>query len=295
MNDFVDINEQEEIDYIYRINEKYSHLSKSQRMVAKYLMDHKEEISRLSITQLAKKIGVTPSTITRFCQSLNYSSYAEMKVYMGKSLISNRSVEYPILRNDPTTVLIQKLMIIDQQAIADTMMLLNPHRIDRVSVLCARARNIHFYGEGATGVSADMATAILMQVGIMPHSYTNAGLMKIAAASLEKGDIAFGITYSGKAPNVLDAIRMAKKNGALTVAITARSDSPLANAADYQLIYSSNIEDELTSLPVARICEIAIIGLLQVAITRISKVSADKITKIRNSVKQLRENNDSNK
>lgn len=284
-----------EIQYLYRISSNYDSMSKSQKKIAKYLMEHKDDMLSSSITALAKKIGTTPSAITRFCQSLNYKGFSELKFYMEKELLSAYSSENRINDSDSLSVIIQKLMRIDQNAISDTLMLLDQEKLSMVTQLTAKANRVHIYGEGATGLSAGVAHAIFMQIGIPCSYYTDPVLMRMATTTLEPGDVAFGITYSGEASNVVDTIRMAAQSGAVTVAITAKQGSTLAMDCDYRLIYSSNIEDELIYLPVARICEIAIVGLLQVCITKSSCQSPEKVDKLRKCIQKIRVNHQRDK
>ena len=54
-----------------------------------------------------------------------------------------------------------------------------------------------------------------------------------------EGDVAVGITTSGHSPNVLLAIKMAKKLGMKTVGFTGRDGGPLAGLVDHVLIIPS--------------------------------------------------------
>lgn len=49
------------------------------------------------------------------------------------------------------------------------------------------------------------------------------------------GDVAIGISTSGKSPNVIDAIRAAKRNGLVTAGMTGHCGRQLAEEADYCL------------------------------------------------------------
>ena len=50
-----------------------------------------------------------------------------------------------------------------------------------------------------------------------------------------EGDIAVGISTSGKSPNVLTALHTAKARGLTTIALTGRDGGPIAAAADIRL------------------------------------------------------------
>ncbi len=56
----------------------------------------------------------------------------------------------------------------------------------------------------------------------------------------QPGDVAVGISTSGNSPNVLTAIRLARKMGLKTVALTGRGGGPLAGLVDIALIIPSD-------------------------------------------------------
>jgi D-sedoheptulose 7-phosphate isomerase len=47
------------------------------------------------------------------------------------------------------------------------------------------------------------------------------------------GDVAIGISTSGKSANVIAALRVARREGLITVALTGRPGSPIAEVADF--------------------------------------------------------------
>ncbi len=67
-------------------------------------------------------------------------------------------------------------------------------------------------------------------------AYGDAHLQAMAAVSLTKSDVAIGISHSGSTKDVVDALSSAHKSGAITIAITNFSPSPLTKAADIVLL-----------------------------------------------------------
>ena len=57
------------------------------------------------------------------------------------------------------------------------------------------------------------------------------------------GDIAFGISTSGRSPNVVAAFKKAKAAGLITIALTGRDGGPVGEAADIHL----NVPDDSTA------------------------------------------------
>lgn len=64
-------------------------------------------------------------------------------------------------------------------------------------------------------------------------------LKNLSAAELEKGDLAIGISYSGCSISTVDAMRIAKKAGAKTIAITNFENTLLEKYADIVLVTSN--------------------------------------------------------
>jgi DNA-binding MurR/RpiR family transcriptional regulator len=56
-----------------------NHLSKKQKVVCDYIIEHHKEISVFSLTELAERIGVGQTTIIRFINSVGYDSYKEFR------------------------------------------------------------------------------------------------------------------------------------------------------------------------------------------------------------------------
>jgi D-sedoheptulose 7-phosphate isomerase len=56
----------------------------------------------------------------------------------------------------------------------------------------------------------------------------------------QTGDVAWGISTSGKSPNVIKALETAKKMGLVTIGFTGRDGGDIARMVDYSLNVSSN-------------------------------------------------------
>lgn len=278
-----------ELEYIGRIQSQYSSLSKSQKKIANYVFVNKHEISKYSITQLAKKLNTSTSSITRFCQALSFSGFSEFKVYVEKNLISSSFVENPISPGDETSTIIQKLLNISKSVSQDTLRLLNPDEIIHSVNDIIAARVINLYGQSGGYISACYAQQMLLRVGILSQAFNDNVDMSIAANTLGKEDVAIGFGYSGESKSVVNALTIAKKNKAKVIAITANPNSSMAKISDSVLFYSYNIPDDLQYLHLASICEIIILGVIQAEILRrpdsIDRLQASKTAVLQSRIK----------
>ena len=258
----------EDIEYVGRIKMQYASLSKAQKRIANYILNHREAVIHYSITTMAQKTGTVPSTVTRFCQALSYKGFSELKVYMEKNLASPLAMDTPIQKSDTIQVAIQKLMNSFQNAVSDTMRTLDGKVLVRAVDAILNAKNIVFFGQSGGSISALYAQQLLLRINISSQTVSGKVDMNLAASTLGKGDVAIGIAYSGEIRSVIEAMTTAKHNKATTIVITASPASTMGKLADLKLFYSYNIPDDLQYLHLASMCELAIIGAIQAEILR---------------------------
>ena len=260
-----------EIEYIGRIKEQYATLSKKQKRIANYIIEHKDSITNISINTLAKKTNTTPSTITRFCQTLQYSGFSEFKVYLGKNLLSENAEIKNIRKNDKTEIVLQKLIGMMETTLSETIRTMDPKVLNKVVKLILSAKNIVFFGQSGGYLSGLYAQQMFLRIGIKVTVYSDAVDSMLIAGSLKKDDLAFGICYSGESEIVVKNLKVAKSNGANTVAITAIPNSSITHYSDHCLYYSHESPDDVTYLHMCSICEIAIISALQTEMLRLQE------------------------
>nr|WP_316046404.1 hypothetical protein [Planococcus glaciei] len=73
------------------IREQYKGLSKSQKKVAAYVLDHPRKIALEAAQDIGDSIGVSETTVIRFCYSLDLSGYAELQKAIREQLLSRES------------------------------------------------------------------------------------------------------------------------------------------------------------------------------------------------------------
>lgn len=91
------------------------------------------------------------------------------------------------------------------------------------------------------------ALALTTDSSVMTSIANDYGFERVFARQIEAlgrpGDVAFGISTSGKSPNVLKAIEAAGKQGLRTIALTGRDGGALGAAAELHI----NVPDQSTA------------------------------------------------
>jgi len=61
------------------LREGFEGFSRSQKAIARYIIDHLEEVAYLSAEELGQKGNTSSSTVVRFAQSLGFTGYPELQ------------------------------------------------------------------------------------------------------------------------------------------------------------------------------------------------------------------------
>ena len=117
-------------------NKNYSNLSENELYIFDYIMKNTEAVSRISITDLAKQLSVSKSTISRFTQKIGFSGFSEFKFYLTDITNNPKDME------KETSV----EMVMDD--IEATYKLFNQADVEGIIADIYKARNVFCYGTG---------------------------------------------------------------------------------------------------------------------------------------------------
>src|SRR6185369_11862544 len=76
-----------------RIAERYDSLSNRLQQIAKFVLDHPNDIALETVVVIAERAGVPPSALIRFAQALDYSGFREMQ-RVSQAPLASRSPSY---------------------------------------------------------------------------------------------------------------------------------------------------------------------------------------------------------
>ncbi len=254
------------IEYLTRIRNHYDTFNSSEKRIADYILQHSEAVPEMSAQALAKAAETSPATIIRFCRAIGFKGYTELKYYIEREFLTPGTDSFQIKRGESVKVIKQKLFHFNQSVLDETMMILNDDDLQKAVDLIGSARKIDIYGEGGSGSVAQSAAYILMQMGLQCTCYNDAWLQITAASQLHHGDVAIAIAHSGRVHNTVDASRMAKEQGAKVIGITGYPNTPLTEHLDVVLFTSSRESNVLSDLPAARLSELCVISVIQMAL-----------------------------
>lgn len=271
------------------IRDAINSLKPTEQKVAKYILEHPEEVVNLSVQKLAKLSGVSEATIVRFSRSLHFKGFQELKLRIAADLVqtSNVSGSYREIQTDgPTSALIESITHNNIQSLQDTLCVLSAEEVEKAIDAFNEARKICVFGVGASAVIAFDFKQKLTRINRWCETADGFDWQATLAANLTEDDVAFGISYSGQTEDIIQSMMIAKNTGATTISLTKFGNNPVSELADIRL-YTSFLEKSIRSGAMAsRIAQLNVIDILYVGIaSRNNEASIESLEKTRAAVK----------
>ena len=241
------------------IKNRYARLTATEKRIADLILQSPKSVLHMTAKELSSACQSAPSAVIRLCQSLDLDGFSQLKILLAQELgkESPPSSLPAFGRDDDTETVFRKVFQSGINTLRDTLEMMDFEQIDVIAKKMYGARRIFFFGVGTSSVIATDAQYRFAQLGISASACTDLLFMKVTAANLTEGDLAVGISHSGRTQATVDAIRIAKERGARTVAITSFSDSPLYRECDDAVAVFSdedNYPAEAVSARVAHTC-----------------------------------------
>ncbi len=216
-------------------------MSNAEKKIAdKILSDPKQFIS-YSMVELAKIADVSQGSIINFSNKFAGGGFPALKLKIATNLAVFESQPLSVVdREDSVSVALKKTTENLMGALKNTAELNDEGVLQRVAQYILNAKKVEIYGVFRSAVVATDFYYQLIQLGI-PSAFVGDVLScAVSASMLNKGDLVFAISSSGKTKDIIDAVKIARENGARVVCLTTNGNSPLAKISDEVLMAVSS-------------------------------------------------------
>ena len=266
-----EFSETERSELLQRIQTNYGDLRPAERKVADYLRNNAGTRIDSSITEFARNLGISEATVSRVSRALGYSGFPNLKLSVAQE--SSRSPGYANLptgldETDSMITLSEKLSLTLTSSLRETHRMLDEDRLEKAVNAVKEASLTVFVGVGGAASVCDEAVHLLLKVGIDAMSYRDGYTQIAAAATMSPTRSMIGISHTGQTETVASALSLARSKGSKTIAITSDLNSPVAKAAEIQLItWHNSIEQPLYGdFLEGRICQLFLVELIYLGV-----------------------------
>ncbi|MEA3251682.1 MAG: MurR/RpiR family transcriptional regulator [Pseudomonadota bacterium] len=276
-------------DLLDRIRARLDQLNRSERKVADVILKDPATATGLSIATLAQSASVSEPTVNRFCRNFDAKGYPDFKIKLAQSLAGgtpyvSRSVEH----DDDAARYGDKIFGATIAALDDARRALDARRIERAVDYLIQAKQIHFFGLGASGPVAQDAQHKFFRFNLPVMVHEDVLMQRMVAAASHTGDVIVIISYTGRTRELVEIARLARENGAVVLGITAPK-SPLAGECTETLEVIAPEDTDIYMPMTSRMIHLALIDVLATGVTlRRGEDFQSHLKKIKDSLQATR-------
>jgi len=220
-------------------------LSPNEKIVAQYIINHKEDIKHLSINEIAKKTYTSPSTTVRLSQKLGFNGWKELKESYLEELnyiqahFQDIDPNIPFTSHDTIQDISFKIATLLSDAIFDTAQLLHHDDLQKATYFLNQAENIYIF---AITNTASIVYDFAYKMRFLYKKVTiieNPEEFHFALRMCKKQDCCIFISYSGETFEIFDTLPLIKKLPCHTISITSLGDNSLKTCTECHLNIST--------------------------------------------------------
>lgn len=254
-------------DMVKRIQAKMSDMSKGQKLIANYIINHYEKAAFMTAAKLGEMVGVSESTVVRFAIELGYEGYPKLQKVLQEliksKLTSVQRIEVSSNRINEENIL-KSVLQSDMEKIKLTMEEIEQESFNEIVESILNAKKIYILGVRSSAPLASFLgfyfNLIFDNVRLVHTTSVSEMFEQILRAS--EGDVVIGISFPRYSKRTTKAMQFVKSQGATVIAITDNRESPLANNADHCITARSDMASFVDSL----VAPLSVINALIVAI-----------------------------
>lgn len=270
-------------------------VTKSDKILMKYIKENIEYVSYMPISQIAKESNIGEATITRFSKKMGFSSLQDFKVTLAQEIsISNKSktiINSNIENDEPAIDTAKKLLSSNITTLEKTVDLINNQDIHNCANMIINARRIYFVGIGYSGIIAQDSNYKFMRIGLNCMSFDSSHTMIMMASIMEAEDLLIAISHTGETDAIIKTVELAKQNNVNIISITQNQESKLKDRSDINLAYVSEETILETGSISSKLAQIFLLDLIYTQVVKEKSSEAiDRKIKTTDAIKSLKNN-----
>ncbi|MBR5337707.1 MAG: MurR/RpiR family transcriptional regulator [Lachnospiraceae bacterium] len=240
-------------DLMNRINERYSRLSKGQKLLATYITDNYDKAAFLTAAKLGKVVGVSESTVVRFATQLDYKGYPEFQKALEElvrdKLSSAQPSEVTFDRIDRKEVL-DSVLGSDIDNIRDTLENIDHSAFDMAVETILSARKIYIIGLRSCAPLAQYLGFYMKMVfeDVIVLQTTSSNELFEQTLHISENDVMIGISFPRYSMRTLKMLEFANNRSAKVVTLTDSVHSPMNLYSSCNLLAKSTMASATDSL-----------------------------------------------
>jgi DNA-binding MurR/RpiR family transcriptional regulator len=258
---------QQQYDVLSRINERFDKMSKSQKAIANYILEHYDQAVFMTAAKLGETLGISESTVVRFAAGIGYEGYPQMQKALADCVkgklnkVQRMDAKYG--RSTQSEIL-TSVMNADMEKLQHTIDNLDAAAFDSAVATILEADTVYVMGLRSNEPLAGFLQFYLNMIrgNVVLINTTSVSETFEQMIHISEKDCFIGISFPRYSMRTLKAMEFANDRNAKVIALTDSIHSPMNLYSSCNLFARSDMVSIVDSL----VAPLSVINALVVAI-----------------------------
>ncbi len=230
---------------LVKIRSERDRMSAIERRIADFVLENAQLLRDYSSQQLANALGISQSSVVKFCQKLGFKGYPDLKLSISEAVVradnGNGNGVTPHAEHEASTQ-DQELWQRKSEAEETTRLINPPHALAGAASAIGRARTVFIIGLGEDDIHARAFALRLSLLGILTVHNFDPAHMTASLSAAAADDVLLVFSEHGMQPALCQLCRYQREQRGKVVTITRHSSNALRAHADIPLLVSAHDE-----------------------------------------------------
>lgn len=183
--------------------ERQQDFTDTEQELALFVLAHADEVSSMSIAELAEKSFTSNATVVRLCHKLGLKGYRDFRIELSKDVERRRQdmrsvdVNQPFAPDDELDDIMRSIATLQSEAVETCYSTVPRLEVRRAALAIRRAGRVFVFGQGDSRISAMAFANQLLKLGIHCVDADRFDESIAQASTSEPGDAVLIVSYSG--------------------------------------------------------------------------------------------------
>ena len=259
----------------------YDQLFDAEKKIAKFILNNPKKVVDMTVSELAEISDVSIASVSRFCRKVGLKGFALLKISLAQELVDKHKsgeVSNDIsVDNIPQSL--QNILANKITELKQTVNLINTDEFREILEGIRDASRVQVIAVGNTIPVAIDAAFKFNELGIPTTAGTIWETQLSYSFTLGKGDVLIAISNSGESDKVLEAVKIANNNKAMTIGITNSPHSAIGEEVQYHITTATREKLFLDEFCFSRVSASTVIEIIFLFLTEMIENSHKSMIK----------------
>ena len=259
----------------------YDQLFDAEKKIAKFILNNPKKVVDMTVSELAEISDVSIASVSRFCRKVGLKGFAQLKISLAQELVdTHKSGEVSndiSVDNIPQSL--QNILANKITELKQTVNLINTDEFREILEGIRDSSRVQVIAIGNTIPVAIDAAFKFNELGIPTTAGTIWETQLSYSFTLGKGDVLIAISNSGESDKVLEAVKIANNNKAMTIGITNSPHSAIGEEVQYHITTATREKLFLDELCFSRVSASTVIEVIFLFLTEMIENSHKSMIK----------------